>query len=379
MIRGTITAKPQVFASAIKWAAKFLAARPAVPIQGGLQLTAEGGRLSVLAFNESATARAVVPFEGDGDGQVVVSGRLLAALAATFPNKPVTITGHGQDEVHDDSITIQVGSWRGTLPTMTVGDFPSPPAAPAVIGRVRGDDIAAAIRRAGVARSDNEKRPGMYHCLHLSFDAGLMTTIGTDMYRAVRTTATFEGDPGWTGPATALVHGGTLVDVAEAFAGPDDVFVGLSDHTLGLASATRAVIVTQSAEKFTVLEALHKLFATRHPEHVLLDASALQAPLKRAELVRDKEGPIRITFSEHGITLAAASDELVQDSDEVIEAKYSGADWTLAFNPRYLGEALASAPGDTVDIELTTGRIAGISMTVPGNDQWQHMLMPIRK
>lgn len=375
MIKGGVTAQPQAFIAAVKWAAKFISARPAVPMQGGLLLDIEAGRISIVGYNETVTARAVVEVEGDGTGQAVVSGRLLAALAATFPNKPVFISGNTGG---DPLITITVGSWRGTLPIMTEGRFPSPPAPPPAIGRVAGDEIAQAVRQVAVARSDNEKQAAIYHCLHLSFGEHQLTALATNMYRAARTTIGFDPEVDAAG-RTVLVDGGTLADVAESFAGPDQIWVGLNDTALGLASPTRAVIMRTSAEEYTVLEPIRNVFAAQLPEHARVRSAELQVPLKRAQLVQEKDGPIRVTFGEGQISLTASSETLRQDSDERIAAHYTGPEHTLAFNPHYFAEALASAPGEIVDIALRTDKAAGILLTVPGNDDWCHALMPIRK
>src|SRR3982750_2810865 len=141
MIKGSITVRPQAFAAAAKWAAKFIALKPAAPVQGGLLLEVDDSGLTVTAYSEHITARAYVPVEGAGEGRVVVSGRLLAELAGTFPDKEVTITG---DEAAEQ-VTITVGRWRGTLPSMDLSEWPSLAEAPAAIGVVGGDALASLI------------------------------------------------------------------------------------------------------------------------------------------------------------------------------------------------------------------------------------------
>jgi hypothetical protein len=51
--------------------------------------------------------------------------------------------------------------------------------------------------------------------------------------------------------------------------------------------------------------------------------------------------------------VVAKADDSAQDSDETVEVDYAGPEHSLAFNPRYLTEALHSAPGDTVDLAFT--------------------------
>lgn len=375
MISGEVTVQVQAFAAAVKWTAKFVAAKPANPIQGGLLLDVEDGRLSILGHNESLTARAAVDADGDGSGQVVVSARLLAALVATFPNKPVRITGHDSEPL----VTLTVGSWRGTLPAMTVGDFSPPPPAPPVIGCVRGDDLVATIRAGAAARSDSEKQPIVYHCLHLAFGESEVTAVATNMARAARAVTGFERTDGDVGE-TALVSATAVLDVAESLAGPDEIWIGMSGESIGLASPNRAVIMRQVGEKaaFPITQ-LGGVFRTELPERARVRVPDLQSPLKRAVLMRGGDEPIRVRFATGRIVLAAAAEELHQDSDEEVPAEYDGPEFELKFNPRYFGEALASAPGEVVDIALTTEMVTGIKLTAPGDAGWIHMMMPIKR
>jgi DNA polymerase-3 subunit beta len=371
MIKGSVTAKAGAFAAAVKWTAKFLAARPSVPIQAGLLLSIDGGRLSILGYNETTTARAVVEVEGSGTGQVVVSGRLLAELAGTFPAKPVTIEGFGDDV---ESIAIAVGSWRGTLPVMRASEFPSPPPAPSVMGTVSGDALTAMIRRVAAARSDSPEAALRWHLMHLTFGDGSIVAMGTDSYRAAYEVVAYNGTRG-----SALVHAGEMLGVAEAFAGPDDVHIGLSDSAIGLASPTRAVILRQAGDAEYPLLQIQGLFKVTHPEHAQVAVADLQGPLKRAVIMRDGKQSIMVRFGAGLIALAAESEIERRAGEEEVSATYTGAPWTLRFNPGYFADALASAPGDTVDINLTTEKVSGIVLTVPGNDAWRHLLMPIKK
>jgi DNA polymerase III subunit beta len=379
VIEGTITAKPQVFAAAVKWAAKFLDAKPTVPIQGGLLIDVGDGAMAITAYNETVTARAVVPVDGDGSGATVVSGRLLDALVGTFPAKPVELR---QDD--KDTLVINAARWTGTLPTFDADDFPPLPDKLPTLGRAPGDRLASAIHRAAAARSVNPKQPLALHLMHLTFGEDEVTAMATNSFRAARDIAPFEwladddGHPdGWVG-STALVMAQTMVDVAEAFTGPDEVEIGLDAGSISLASPTRAITLRQVADPYPMLEAVRGFFRHQHPEHVVVKVGDLAGPLKRAGIVRDKEGPVRIAFSEDLITINAKAETLKQDGAEEVDAQYSGPEVTLAFNPRFFADALASAPGDEVDIAMRTDVVTGVVVTVPGNESWRHVLMPLK-
>jgi DNA polymerase III subunit beta len=379
MIKGEVTAKPQVFAAAVKWAAKFVAAKPVEPVQAGLTLEAQDGYLTVTAFNENVTARATLPVDGDGAGRAVVSGRLLAELVGTFPDKPVSISGDAGDQ---ELVTVTAGRWRGTLPAMDETQLPDLPTEPPVLGVVSGEAFAQMIGKVAVAASKDVSKQIALACVHLTFGGGEVVALATDSYRAASAAAPFLA----TGQAyaervhaTALVLAAPMVEVANSFLGPDNVQVGIDEHRVSLTSATRSIVLRQMGEEYNAV-AVRAFFAQASalPEHVSVSAADLLQPLKRAALVRAKDGPIRVGFGSDVITLSAAAEDIHQDCDEEIDARYSGPDHTLAFNPRMFAEAIASVPGETVELTMTTERVTGVMLTTAGDATWKHVLMPLK-
>lgn len=385
MIKGEVTARPQVFAAAVKWAAKFLDARPSVPVQGGLLLEITDGTMTVTSMNENLSAVASLSVEGIGEGRAVVSGRLLNELVSTFPDKPVAIAGDGATA----SLTLAAGRWKGTLPLM-VGDegkdeFPAVPDLPEAIGTVAGDEFARVV--AEVAAATEAKDPDkqvQWRSLHLTFGRGI-AVIGTDSYRAAGSlAASFSGAGAESDFPTALVLAAPMVDVAAGFIGPDVIQLGLSTSQISLASATRSVVMRQTeviGGTYPV-ELVEGLLATEQPLHAVVTTASLLKPLKRAELMKAKDGPIAVGFADGTITLAAKAEDLEQDGAEEIDAEYAGPEVVLHFNPRYFADALGSAPGEKVDMALTDktgpgGRPGKVVLTVDGMP-WRHVLMPIK-
>lgn len=384
MITGTITAKPQVFAAAVKWAAGYLDARPAVPVWAGLMLDAESGTLTVTSMNEYVSAVASLPYEGDGKGRAVVSGRLLKELVATFPDKPVEISGTD----NADTLVLAAGRWKGTLPTFADEDYPQVPGAPEAIGTVEGEPFARVIAEAASATSKDADKATHWRSVYLTFgDADGMDKVSayaTDSLRAAAASVPFSpAAEGQSYGASALVLAAQMVDVAAGFIGPDEITVGLSASQISLASRTRSVVVRLMDAKEYPADLVSKLTAQEQPAHAVVRKADLHAPMKRAALVREKDGPISVGFSAGLITLAASADDLRRDGAEEIDADYSGAEIVLHLNPGYFGDALATAPGDTVDIALNpagqgNGRPAPVVLTVAGT-AWRHVLMPIKK
>ena len=88
-----------VLADAVAWAARNLPVRPSAPVLAGLLIetsTETGSEGLVLSsFDYETSARATIPADVSDEGRALVSGRLLADICRSLPNKPVEMTTDG--------------------------------------------------------------------------------------------------------------------------------------------------------------------------------------------------------------------------------------------------------------------------------------------
>src|SRR5213594_4207626 len=102
--------------------------RTAVQILGGILLNAEGGHLTLAATDMELSLRASLEARVEGEGAVVVPGRLLVELARLLPDTEVSIEQRADEGV----IHITSGSFESRLNTYTAEDFPRLPDAEGV-------------------------------------------------------------------------------------------------------------------------------------------------------------------------------------------------------------------------------------------------------
>ncbi len=70
-----------VLADAVAWTARALPTRPTVPVLAGMRLHA-GSELTLSSFDYDVSAQATVDVSTEEEGSALVSGRLLAEIAA---------------------------------------------------------------------------------------------------------------------------------------------------------------------------------------------------------------------------------------------------------------------------------------------------------
>src|SRR5690554_5091343 len=134
-----------VLADAVAWTARTLPTRPTVPVLAGLRIDATEGSVAFSSFDYEVSGHVEVPAEVADAGTALVSGRLLADIARSLPNRPVDLTSDGT------KVVITCGSARFTLLTLPIDEYPALPQLPASSGVVDGDAFAEAVGQVAVA------------------------------------------------------------------------------------------------------------------------------------------------------------------------------------------------------------------------------------
>ena len=222
-------------AAATAWVARHISARPQVAVLGGIRLDLADRELTISAFDYdvSATWRLDVNADPDCRASALVSGRLLAELVKTFPDKPVNVTAD------DAALSVVCASVKLTLPLMAVDEYPTLPTVADAIGVVDGEVLAAAAER--VVPATVGAALAELTGVHATWAADGVRLIGTDAYRFAL--ASIDWRP--AGPnvdAVTLVPGAVLADVARAFADEPDVQVGATEGLISFTAGARTVV-----------------------------------------------------------------------------------------------------------------------------------------
>src|SRR5256884_9850020 len=94
--------------------------RASVQILSGVLLRAEGGRLTLAATDMELSLRSSLEAQVEGEGAVVVPGRLLVDLVRLLPAEEVTFEHRAEEGV----VRVTCGSSSASLHTYSAEDFP---------------------------------------------------------------------------------------------------------------------------------------------------------------------------------------------------------------------------------------------------------------
>ena len=113
-----------------------------------------------------------------------------------------------------------------------------------------------------------------------------------------------------------------------------------------------------------------------------VSVAALTEAVKRVALVADRGNPVRLDFTDGGLTLSAGGDDEGK-AEENVEVDYSGDPITTAFNPTFLLEGLGAIEDPVARLLFTTPtkpaviRPAGAAASA-GGANYTYLIMPVR-
>src|ERR671923_375338 len=166
--------------------ARAVSTRASVQILSGVLLRAEGERLHLAATDMELSLRSSLDAQVDGDGSVVVPGRLLVDLVRLLPDNEVTI----EHRVDESVVRITSGASSSSLHTYAAEDFPRLPDLDAVgTFTVDRESLLDTVSRVARSASRDESRPVLTGIL-VRFESGTLVMAATDSYRlSVKETA----------------------------------------------------------------------------------------------------------------------------------------------------------------------------------------------
>lgn len=345
-----------VLAEAVQWAARSLPTRPSVPILAGLLVTASESGVILSSFDYETSAQINVAAQVSDEGQALVSGRLLADISRSLPNKPV-------DVISDDSrMEITCGSARFTLQALPVADYPSLPDMPEATGTVPSGAFAQAVSQVVVAAGRDELLP-VFTGVRLEIEGDTLSLLATDRYRMALKELNW--NPGQPQISTAaLVPARVLADTARSMSAGDEITLSLSsggagDGIIGFEGhGTGGVRQTTTRLLDGEFPKVRHIMNTQSALNVRVSTAELIAAAKRVALVAERNTSLRMLIGDGSITLEAATGDQAQAS-EAIEATVEpvgGGDPALdaaGFNPTYLLDALGVIDTPYVNFAFT--------------------------
>lgn len=359
--RDELTSKLSVVSRAVS-------TRAATQSLSGIMIDASNGEVSLSATDLEMGLKTNLAVELEGNGTVLLPGRLFAELSRSLGDPTVEI--ELRESEHD--VEIRCGGSSFHLRTLPSEDFPKLPDEEGEPLRIPAAALAATVELVAGAASRDDMRPVLTGVL-VSASGSEMTMVATDSYRlAVKRTELengIGGDLEANIPARALRELGRLV----AADGVEEVSVALQRNQ-AIFRAGDTLLTTRLIEG--QFPNFRQLLPESYEHDVRLPRADLLEVTRRVSQLAQRNAPLRLSFSAGELTVAASTPD-VGDAQETMPAAFEGEPLEIGFNPDFLREGIESVEGEEILMRLISPLRPGLLQPVD-NEDFRYLVMPIR-
>jgi DNA polymerase-3 subunit beta len=345
--------------------ARAVSTRASVQILAGVLLRAEGGRLHLAATDMELSLRSSLEAQVEGEGAVVVPGRLLVDLVRLLPESDVTIEHRPEENV----VRITSGSSSSSLHTYAAEDFPRLPDLDAVgTFTVDRESLLDTVSRVARSASRDESRPVLTGIL-VRFEAGKLVMAATDSYRLSVKETELSGD---VPELEAIIPARALSELARIAQTGDSLELGVHENQVVFAADDLWLTTRRIDGQFPNYK---QLLPEAFEHDVTLPRSEVLDVVRRVGVMVQRTSPIQLRFAEGELTVYARTQD-VGEAKESMPVQFAGDPLEIGFNAEFLREGIESISADEIQLRLISPlRPAVIE---GGEDDPTYLIMPIR-
>jgi DNA polymerase-3 subunit beta len=366
-----LTCQPSTLGQALQTVSRAISTRTTLPILNNILLEATSEGLALTATNLEIGIRKVVPAEVQEEGSTTAPARLLTDFVGSLPDESLDMTL----DVATQTLGVRCGRFDTHIKCIDADEFPPGPR-PEEGDRltIPLEGLLRAIEQTQMAASTDEARPVLTGELLVIAGTGL-TLVATDGHRLAERRLT---------ASTADELEARLIVPARALAELPRAFRGEAGDVEVLVSKARNQVFFRAGTS----EVTSRLIDGQYPNYsqVIPSKSSTVIRVATAELTqtvkavslfaRDSANVIRIRAQAGSLVLSATTNE-VGDSRAELDANVDGPEVQIAFNARYVLDALGVVERDQVELKFDGPLSPGL-IKQPASEDYLYVIMPVR-
>lgn len=343
--------------------------RHTLPILSNVLLEKKGDRLTLLATDiEIQITTTTEGASGDGDGAVTVGARKLQEILRSLSdNAEVSLV------LEEKRLQVRSGKSRFSLQTLPANDFPRMTISE---GETRQFSISQKAFRQLIAKTQYSMaaQDVRYYLngLLLLVEGKELRAVATDGHRLAFASVEIEVDM----PRQELIlPRKTVLELNRLLVDSEDALnITLTPNQVRFAFGSVVLVSKLIDGKFPDYERV--VPATLKNHMTVARQTLMQAMSRAAILTNEKFRGVRVVLSENSLKLIAANAEQ-EEAQEEIEVNYTGDPIDVGFNVGYLLDVLNNVHTEEIQWSFNDANSSAL-ITVPGNDRFKYVVMPMR-
>jgi len=352
-----------------------VAARSTLPILGNIMLATDASRLKLSATNLEIGINCWVGAKVEQEGAITVPARLLADFVNSLPPERIDM----ELITRTQTLNLKCGRFEANIRGLDAQEFPDV-GLPGDDSRIslNAEDLRAMIDRVAFAAATDESRPVLTGVLAELTNESL-TFAAADSYRlSVASTPLVEGPPN---PISIIIPARALQELRRISGDVDTIDMRIApNHSQVFFHFDDIDLVSQLVEG-TFPNYRQIIPASSSTKTIVNTGEFLQAARMAAIFARDSANIARFNIVPGGedgpgqLIVNATSSEQGDNVSE-LDVQVEGAPIEIAFNARYLVDALSVVSAAQVQLETRDPSSPGVLRPV-GDPDFVHIVMPM--
>jgi DNA polymerase-3 subunit beta len=344
-----------------------VARKTTMPILEGILMEATDHKIVLTSTNLEISVKTTLPAHIEQDGAIILGASFFSSLVKKLSGDDIYFESTGQDTL---KMTCELSTY--TIKGMSPEDFP---AFPEIIDdytfAIKADVLHDLIRGTIFSVALKENIPVLTG-LKLEIEGDQITVVALDGYRLALRKGTLS--KAIDQPVSVIVPGSSMSELEKMISSTEeDIQVNLSKSQ---------IFFTVGDTEFTsrLLEGefinYHHIIPEETNTEITVSRRALLDSTERAALLANegKNNLIKLDIGMEELTLTSNAD--IGEVHEVIPIKKTGDDLRIAFNSKFIIDALKVISEEDITIRLTNP--VGPALIVGDDDRFVTLILPVR-
>lgn len=345
--------------------------RHTLPILANILIRKTAETVSFLASDGEIqiSTRAELGSGSDLAGTTVSARKLIDILRALPDSVDVTV------KLDDRKASIQAGRSRFTLQTLSVDDFPlaKDDQAWSASFAMPQKQLRQLLQMVHFAMAQQDVRYYLNGLLMVT-EGSTVRVVATDSHRLAYCETQLDNTH--LPHHEVIIPRKTVLELQRLLNDTEDsVTADMASNQLRLRFGEVELLTKLVEGKFPDYQ---RVIPKTHNRRLVVSRDAFAQALSRASiLTTDKFRGVRLALSvQEGLRIHSNNAEQ-EEAHEELEVSYEGDPLEIGFNVGYLQDVLATLKADTVQIDFGDANMSAL-VTVPGDDQFKYVVMPMR-
>lgn len=357
-----------IFLQALQSVARSSGNRATLPVLSNVLLQTDQNSLNLSCTNLEIGIFKSIPANITEEGSTSIPVKMLLDVVSSLSASTINL------DSTDDQLTLSCANFTANFNGITASEFPDIPFSSTSTLSLASATLSQALPQITFAAAVDEGRPVLTGIL-TQIKPQSVEFVATDGFRLAHKTLPLKTDH----PSTALIPRRTFEEITRLLSEQKE----LSDLEISSSDNQNQIIFTLGTTKLSsrLIEGnfpnWEKILPTEFVSHLTIDREELLKSVKLASIfAKDNANIIKFTLSQNKLMISSEAKQL-GGQETILDCLTEGQDLTVAFNSRFVIEALTACPGSEIKLNFS-GPLSPCQLTPVGESGLEYVIMPIR-